>query len=213
MVLVVLVHFLHYYVLLWVWGDFWFHGGELLYEWRLVLLMSFVVGLLLWVVLFLLFYYIIILSLIFFVIFLIVTRVNHHKITLRRHPYPIRLLRRRYIFLTHTLLVTVTIAMTKLQRYSRLRHVLIPLCLHMRHMTIIIMPYLMLIMLHMIMSLLWYRIHLLDAFLIAIKWWLLLLGLIVVYNIVVREFPLWWDIGRWWHWTLKVKCDHVQRWG
>lgn len=85
--------------------------------------MSFVVGLLLWVVLFLLFCRIIILCVIFFVIFLIVTLVNHHHphLTLGRHPYPIRLLRRRYIFLTPTLLlITITIAMTKLQRYSRL---------------------------------------------------------------------------------------------
>lgn len=149
------------------------------------------------------------------IIFLIVTLVDHHHphLILRRHPYPIRLLRRRYIFLTPTLLlITITIAMTKLQRYSRLRHVLNLLCLHMRQMTINIMPNLMLIMLHMIVPLLRYRVHLLDAFLIAIKW-LLLLGFVIVYNIVVRQFPLWRDIGRWWHWTLKVKCDHVQRWG
>lgn len=206
MMLIILVHFLNYDVLLWVWCYFWFHTMELLYERRLLLLMPFAMGLLLCVLLFLLFFHIVL-------SFVTLIHQHHPHITLRRHPNPIRLLR-RWILLTPILLITIhpfiiTITVTKLQRYGWLRHVLIPLCLHMRHMTIII-PYL-LIMLHMIVPLLWYCVHLLDAFLIAIKW-LLLFGFIIVYNIVIGEFPLWRDIGRWWHRTLKVKCDHVQRW-
>ena len=145
---------------------------------------------------------------------------HHLHITLRCDPDPIRLLRRRLLTIIMLIIlnhfITIAITVTKLQRYSRVWHVFILVTLNMNQISIMpnfLMVYLLLFM--MMLPLLRYRIHLLNPPLVAIKWLLLLLRLIalIVVIIMVGELSLWRHISRWWHRMLKVKRDHIQRWG
>lgn len=96
---------------------------------------------------------------------------HHIHSTLRCDPNPIRLLRRRLLTLLLIIHpITIAITVTKLQWYSRLRHVFILVTLNMNQISImpnLLMVYLLLFM--MMLPLLRYRIHLLNPPLVAIK--------------------------------------------